>query len=82
MHGYGRGIFDWGGFYEGLWQNNMWHGQGKFVNEQGHVYEGQWASNVPHGQLSIIKKDKYGKTIRISGTWVHGKLDGKDWQNF
>lgn len=40
MHGYGRGIFDWGGYYEGLWQNNMWHGQGKFVNEKGHVFEG------------------------------------------
>ena len=24
MHGYGRALFDWGGYYEGLWENNKW----------------------------------------------------------
>lgn len=40
MHGYGRALFDWGGYYEGLWDNNKWQGYGKFINEKGDVFEG------------------------------------------
>ena len=55
MNGYGRGIFDWGGHYEGRWENTQWQGEGKFVNEKGDTFEGQWLQGNPHGQLTIKK---------------------------
>lgn len=74
MHGYGRALFDWGGYYEGLWENNKWQGYGKFVNEKGDVFEGEWSQGNPHGQLSI---KKMGHTSTISGVWDQGRIDGK-----
>ena len=81
MHGYGRAMFDWGGYYEGLWENDYRHGFGKFVNEKGDVFEGMWNHGKPHGQLSIKKKDK---PVSVQGIWEHGRLQGKGkhWHQF
>ena len=81
MHGYGRALFGWGGYYEGLWENNKWQGHGKLVNEYGDVFEGEWLQGIPHGHLTIKKN---GKTTTICGIWDEGRLygKGKKWHKY
>jgi hypothetical protein len=71
--GFGIGIVDEKGIYEGYWKENQRHGKGKYKWANGDTYE---------GEFSFDKKDGFGKYIfasgeRYEGEWKNDLREGK-----
>ncbi len=67
-NGYGMGVFDSKGIYEGQWKNGLRHGKGKYTwLSNGDIYEGEFYEG---------KRQGYGKYVFASGERYEG-----DWKD-
>lgn len=59
--GFGIGIIESGGIYEGHWQANRRHGQGVYTYANGDVYTGNYANGKRNGQgiYQFVTGEKY-----------------------
>jgi hypothetical protein len=72
-NGYGIGIFETKGIYEGNWQNNLRHGFGTYHWKNGDVYEGDFVENQRegYGTYTFASGEKY------VGNWKADLREGK-----
>ncbi|MDW7693693.1 hypothetical protein R9C00_02970 [Flammeovirgaceae bacterium SG7u.111] len=74
-NGYGIGVFESKGVYEGAWKNNYRHGNGKYTWANGDIYEGEFVDGVIEGYgtytFASHEKEKY------VGNWKNGVREGK-----
>jgi hypothetical protein len=72
-NGFGTGLWNTGGVYEGQWYNNMRHGQGIYVWADGERYEGSFIN----GKRSGYGVYTFKNGERYLGEWLDDKRHGK-----
>lgn len=71
-NGYGWGIFETRGIYQGYWKNNLRHGKGKHTWKNGDVYEGDFFNGHKNGQGIYYFSDG----SKFVGNWKDNLRDG------
>lgn len=72
-NGYGMGIFDSKGVYEGYWKNNERHGKGKYTWVNGDKYEGDFNDDSRHGYGIYL----FSTGEKYVGNWKNDLRNGK-----
>ncbi|WP_291724336.1 MORN repeat-containing protein [Bernardetia sp.] len=72
-NGFGIGIFETGGIYEGNWKNNLPNGKGRYEWKNEDVYEGNYVEGRREGYGVYI----FSSQIRYEGDWVNNLREGR-----
>jgi hypothetical protein len=72
-NGYGIGISQSRGIYEGTWKDNRWHGKGVYQWANGDRYEGEFFEGKRHGFGSYF----FSSGERYEGQWKNDLRDGR-----
>lgn len=72
-NGFGIGIVDSKGLYEGYWKNNLRHGKGKYKWANGDIYEGDFVEGKKSGKGIYI----FQTGERYEGDWQNDVREGK-----
>ena len=73
-HGYGREVYEDGGYYEGQFKNDMRDGYGRLIYPKGDYYEGYWSEGNKFGVGKYLFDE--GNKNRLFGDWVDDYIHG------